>query len=77
MPNIVADSCVHKEVCFQSGGMGCVSKCRHWLAVEKFTSTNSAMPKCPKCQSVNLWQRLMYHDFTCGDCKHEFSVASA
>ena len=38
MPNIIADSCIHKPVCFQPGGGGCVSKCRHWLAVENGNS---------------------------------------
>jgi hypothetical protein len=46
VPNIVADSCAHKGVCFQPGGGGCVSKCRHWLAVEKFTSANTESMPC-------------------------------
>jgi hypothetical protein len=46
MPNLVADSCIHKSVCFQPGGGGCVSKCRHWLAVEKFSASNNGSTPC-------------------------------
>lgn len=49
MANLIADSCIHKPVCFSSGGGGCVSKCGHYINVENFTSHNKQSTPCPKC----------------------------
>ena len=66
MPNLVADGCVHKPICFLPCGGGWVSQCRHYLAVENGNSLQQLkaeirallVPARPCCKNGIDWVEI-------------------